>query len=231
MITTYQRTGAYHKKNKLECQDVIFQSESNTATIIAIADGVSSCENSKRGAEIACKAVSDIMLGETEYIFASPREKAAGLLISYVQGKLREEAAKGNSSFESYSSTLSFVCFNKLSGEIMSFVLGDSLLYLMMDGKLTLACTTEHFSGNQTYTTTTDGVEKVVEIKRLYSYRNVKFVLATDGAWREFYENGAVCSSAEIAMLNNDIAAYLDNKPCSDDCSIAIFDIAAEEGE
>lgn len=225
MITAYQKTGKYHLEKGLDNQDIVYEAESKTAKIIVIADGVSSCTNGKQGAEIACKAVSDIMLNETEYMFFSSKEKVAGLLSAYVYKKLSIVANKDNQPVSSYSSTLSFVCYNKINGKIMTFVLGDSLIYLISDGNMTLACEPELFENSKTYTTTTKNVAEVIEINVFIPQNLTRYLLATDGAWKTFYSGGILSNELEQAVKEGNIIAYLEEQQCKDDCSIVMMDV------
>ncbi len=222
----YQKTGEYHLLHGLQSQDVVMQAENDTAKISVIADGVSSCENGRRGAEIACEAVSSVMLNETDYIFAASKGKTASLLSAYIYKKLLMEARAHNKPVESYASTLSFVCYNKLSGETMTFVLGDSLVYLIEQGDVTLACSTEIFYNHMTHTTTTKNVADVIDIN-FSKKSDVKFLLATDGAWKTFYSGGGGLLSREMlqAVEEDNVGGYLASQRCADDCSVAIIEI------
>lgn len=225
-ISVYQKTGEYHLLNDMQSQDTVLQEESKTAKISVIADGVSSCENSKRGAEIACEAVSRLMLNETEYLFAASKKKIADLISAYVYKKLLEEARAHNNSVDSYASTLSFVCYNKLSGEVMTFVLGDSLVYIIDQGAIALSCTPSVIYEHMTYTTTTKNVADIIKVD--FSKKNdVKFLLATDGAWKTFYYGGGGSFSRELlkAVEEDNIDSYLENQHCVDDCSIVTIAI------
>lgn len=225
MKTTYQKTGKYHLEKGLYNQDIVYDAESKTAKIIVIADGVSSCTNGGKGAEIACKAVSDIMLKETEYMFSSSNEKVAGLLSAYVYKKLITVANEDNQPVGSYSSTLSFVCYNKISGQIMTFILGDSLIYLILDGIMTLACKPKLFDDSKIYTTTTQNVAEVIEINVFESKNSARYLLATDGAWKTFYSGGALSDKIEQAVREEKIIDYLEEQQCTDDCSIIMMDV------
>ena len=221
----YQKTGKYHLEAGIDNQDAVFEAESGSAKIIAIADGVSCCENSKKGAEAACKAVSKIMLEETEYMFSSGTEKVKGLLFAYVYKKIREEAEKNGHTPESYSSTLAFVCINKISGEVMTFVLGDSLVYRISEGEMSLACSPQLSGDSKTYTTTTEGAEQIIEINTFMPKEKLCFLLATDGAWKCFYSGGVMSEKAQMAVREGNIIGYLEAQECSDDCSIVMMDV------
>lgn len=223
--TAYQKTGKYHLEKGLDNQDVVYEAESETAKIIVIADGVSSCTNAGKGAEIACKAVSDIMLNETAYMFSSSSGKVADLLSAYVYKQLNIAAKKDNQPISSYSSTLSFVCYNKISREIMTFILGDSLIYMILDGNMTLACKPKLFDDSKTYTTTTQNVAEIIEINVFLSQNSTLYLLATDGAWKTFYSGGVLSDKIEQAVRAEKIIDYLEEQQCTDDCSIVMMDV------
>lgn len=165
------------------------------------------------------------MLNETEYMFSSAHKKAAGLLAAYVYKTLRAAAEKEGDDVCSYSSTLSFVCFNKISGKVMTFLLGDSLIYLISDGIMSLACSPEILEDSKTYTTTTEGAAEIIDINIFLPEENSTYLLATDGAWKSLYSGGTLSEEAEKAVKEENIIDYLEKQHCVDDCSVAILEI------
>lgn len=226
MEATYQKTGEYHLKNGLDNQDAVYEAESKTAKIVVIADGVSACCNGKQGAEISCRAVGDIMLNETEYMFSASKEKIAGLLSSYVYKQLSIIAKKDNQPVSSYASTLSFVCCNKINGKVMTFVLGDSLIYRISDGNILLACKPNLSDNSEIYTTTTRNVAEAIEINISASPESGQYLLATDGAWTTFYSDGVLSYELEQAVTEGKIIDYLEKQQCTDDCSIVMIAVS-----
>jgi hypothetical protein len=108
----------------------------------------------------------------------------------------------------------------------MTFVLGDSLVYLIEQGNVTLACSTEIFYNHMTHTTTTKNVADVIDIN-FSKKSDVKFLLATDGAWKKFYSGGGGLLSREMlqAVEEDNVGGYLAGQRCEDDCSVAIIEI------
>ncbi|MCM1364871.1 MAG: protein phosphatase 2C domain-containing protein [Faecalibacterium sp.] len=225
--TAYTRIGEYHNEFGLPNQDAVLAAENQIAKIIVIADGVSSCKNSKKGAEIACRAVADAVLDDAEYIFTASKETTAKLMVEYIFQKLNDEAKATGESVESYSSTISFVCFNKISGDAMTFMLGDSLIYAFNDGELSLMCEPE-FADGGTYTTTTRNAENCVDINFVSANKYSYFMLCTDGAWSLFYENGRMKKDVSAMVEQNDdktLKEYFDAQECQDDCSCIIMNL------
>ncbi len=168
------------------------------------------------------------MLDEAEYIFASDKEKTAGLITAYIYKKLLIEANAQKEKVESFSSTLSFVCFNKINGNILTFNLGDSLIYSVHENTFLLACSPVLIKENSTLTTTTQGVEKYVDVNIFPCENYFRFVLCTDGAWRTFYKNGVLREDVSCVMKSdnmNSVKNYFDAQNCFDDCSCIVMNI------
>lgn len=224
----YKKTGNYHIANGLPNQDCVWEAENEIIKVAIIADGVSTCKNSLKGAEIVCKAVGEILLDEAEYIFASGKEKTAGLIAAYIYKKLLIEANVQKEKVESFSSTISFVCFNKAIGKVMTFVLGDSLIYGIKGDSFLLACSPVISDENGILTTTTHGIEDYIDINIFSTDDYSRFVLCTDGAWRTFYKDGRLQKNIS-SMINckhiESIKKYFDAQNCFDDCSCIIMNI------
>lgn len=203
-------------------QDTVLEDENSFAKIIAVADGVSTCKNSKRGSQIACEAVADILLNETEYIFASREKKIADLLVSFIKSKLKAEAEKSGEDIESYSSTISFVCLNKADGRILKFVLGDSLIYAWDKGELVLACCPD-LPESGTYTTTTEDADECVDVSFARAEDHSQLIVCSDGAWSSFYRCGMMKQEAVQAAAESRLHEFLEEQDCPDDCSCAVM--------
>lgn len=224
----YQKTGNYHITNGLPNQDFVWEAENEIIKAVIIADGVSTCKNSLKGAETACKAIAEILLDDAEYIFASDKEKTAGLIVAYIYKKLLIEANAQNENVESFSSTLSFVCFNKVTRNVLTFVLGDSLIYGVGKDSFRLIGSPVFFEGNGTFTTTTQGVESCVDINIFSEDDFSRFILCTDGAWRTFYKSGILKEDVSCVMKSENLISvknYFDAQNCFDDCSCIIMNI------
>lgn len=228
MKMLYQKSGSYHLMNGYENQDAVLKAESPTAEIIVLADGVSDCNKARRGAQIACEAVSDILLNETEYIFSCEKEKIKGLLTSYVRSQLQREARLTLTDVNEYASTLSFVCRNKISNEVLTFMLGDSMIYSVTDGRLAAEGSPVLTHTSAVYTTTTPCNERLAAAEIRQCGREEKFMIASDGAWRSFYTDGVLSDEVRSAVICNGIADFLEQRQCRDDCSIVILDVMQE---
>ena len=224
----YKKTGNYHIDNGLPNQDYVWEAENEIIKAAIIADGVSTCKNSLKGAEIVCKAVGEVLLDEADYIFASPKEKTVSLMVAYIYKKLLTEANAQKETVESFSSTLSFVCFNKANGKVLTFVLGDSLIYAVKGDSFLLACSPVFWDENRTLTTTTQNIEPYIDINIFSVNDYSRFVLCTDGAWKTFYKNGVLKKDILSAIKSDDMNSvknYFDAQICFDDCSCIVMNI------
>lgn len=168
------------------------------------------------------------MLDEADYIFASGKEKTAGLIVAYIYKKLLVEANVRKEEVESFSSTLSFVCFNKETKKVMTFVLGDSLIYGVKGDSFSLECSPVIPEENGTFTTTTQGAEDYININIFSVGDYSSFILCTDGAWKTFYKNGILKDEVSCVMKSENfvsVKSYFDDRNCFDDCSCIIMKI------
>lgn len=109
----YSKTGEYHKENNLDNQDYIYTQETAAGAFYAVTDGASSCENSRKGAEIACKISAKIILDDIDYYFDSKPEKTINLILSNIRNKINKVAGDLNENEMSFASTLCFICVHK----------------------------------------------------------------------------------------------------------------------
>lgn len=170
---------------------MLFFRENDRFDFYAVADGVSSCVNSKKGAEIACSVACDVMINEFDYYIDSPVRKAAWLITRHIQTKLSEYADRSTQKVETFASTLCFICIDKNSGRAFSFTLGDSHLYILNSGKICLAKETKLYRNNMICATVTESAEEAAIINSYNKEEYDGFVLCTDGVWKSLFTQNA----------------------------------------
>lgn len=126
-LFTARRRGSMHAKADMPCQDYCITAESAGCTILAAADGVSSCERSDIGSRLACEAaVKTVKMtagsckDEEELVkrllSVTFREKLTAAWISMIMEEMKTEhktehpetAAEQMEKFYKYASTLMF---------------------------------------------------------------------------------------------------------------------------
>ena len=218
----YTKLGEYHKVNKIENQDYIYSQENKEALFFAVADGVSSCKNSRAGAEIACKVSAKVILNDVDYYFASKPEKTIRLLLSNIKSEIHNTAIILNQEPISFASTLCFACINKQSGKIMLFVLGDSKIYCINKSNISQINRVQSYGENITCSTMTQHCETDARLELKTINCDDVFLLCTDGCWKTLFKT----DDNRIAMLEENIDyidRFLDKKTINDDCSYILI--------
>lgn len=134
-INQYTKTGEFHRKNRQECQDVVYYRENEDCKMIALADGASYCKNGKRGAAIACEAAMDFYMESGDDLEKFQEGKAAALVMEQIRYRLQKEAARENNDLDSYASTLAFVFYHKKKNSLTIFNLGDGGVFWTDEGQ------------------------------------------------------------------------------------------------
>lgn len=215
----YSKTGEYHKENNLDNQDYIYTQETAAGAFYAVADGASSCENSRKGAEIACKISAKIILDDIDYYFDSKPEKTINLILSNIRNKINKVAGDLNENEMSFASTLCFICVHKKRQQVMTFVLGDSKVFALYPESICQKNPVNAYKNNETCTVLTDFANEDVGFSIESYFANSQFVLCTDGCWKElFYMN----EDNRVAMRSESVEGiedYLESVKMFDDCS------------
>lgn len=229
-VTEYSRTGDTHIDSNTECQDVTFVSENSRFTVAVLADGVSSCENSRQGAQVACEAVAGLLLQLGELIYSYSKTKISFLMLEEVKCCLRKEAEKSNSSIESYSSTLSFCCIDKLDGKVMVFNLGDSaaIITTKKGEELTVESSRDELGA---FTTTKDAYRKAsVNFYDMADIDIHKIFLCSDGVLRNILIDSFVSEAFRRGLASDDysgIDAIIESGFKHDDRSYLSMDLSS----
>lgn len=224
-VKTYTKTGEYHTNNRTENQDAVIHAENEEFKIIALADGVSSCENGKAGAEIACRTVRDIFLSCGEIFFAYPHEQTAYLILAEIVRNLSAAAKQNNASVASYSSTLCLVCLEKRTGRVFTFQLGDSNIFFLSSSGFR-AINAKKFN-NLCFTTYPDADEQTCI--GVFETKNIDgIMICSDGAWQLLYDKNALEPDVLKSIQASDFdffADYFESRHNPDDCSYAILNL------
>ncbi len=215
----YSKIGEYHKKNNLENQDYTYTYETSEGAFYAIADGVSSCKNSREGAEIACAISAKVVLDDIDYYFDSNPEKTINLILANIRRRISQIAKEANQKDISYASTLCFVCVHKKRHQAMTFVLGDSRVYFFSSESVYQKNPVHAYEDNETCTTLTKFAQEDVGFSIDNFSEDNRFILCTDGCWKNLFYIDEKNNTAMKKVDNNEIMEYLNETMISDDCS------------
>lgn len=145
-LFTARRKGANHVLEKTPCQDYCLATSVNGCTILAVADGVSSCEYSDIGSKLACDAVVKIVSMASKsypsedtlidrFISVSFREKLVSVWIKLVMEEISKKniqsSAEQLKEFSKYGSTIMFALIT--DNWIVTGNLGDGQILVFND--------------------------------------------------------------------------------------------------
>lgn len=220
-ISQYTKAGEFHRKNRQECQDVVYYRENEDCQMIALADGASYCENGKRGAVIACEAAVDFYMEAGEDLEDFPEEKAAALVMEQIRYRLLEEAAREDNDLDSYASTLAFVFYNKKKGRLTAFNLGDGAIFWTDDQE----CHSMLMSSGRTKYQNTLSKKGATAYEAVLERKNVKGMesvwICSDGILNEMKEwkIEKVLKKDMVGMDYEDAGRRLNERTSEDDMS------------
>ena len=217
---SYSKTGSAHIADGICNQDAVLTASANGISLAVLADGVSSCENSRTGAEYVCGLIRDIMLTEADFYMSLKSKSIAGLIVGFVRDELKKLADGAGEEPVSYASTLCFVCIDSRRGKTLVFSLGDSRIYAVGSDSGTAALGREYEIAG--CATMTDGVQHKVYAEVFPSEKFDSFMLCSDGAWRLMTASEAIESKLQEDIAAEDVRSiyeFFDSADNQDDCS------------
>lgn len=227
MIISFSNIGAWHRLTNGENQDALFSAESEDHIVIALADGVSTCSEAKKGAEIACSAIADLFLRKADYFMSFDSEKIAEFAISHILYKLRQQAEADSKPVEEYSSTVAAVLFDKKSKRLLFLNVGDGIIIATSRDKIgVIAASSDSTSG--CCVTTTDGAQAMAKAGVLDAEQIDSVILCSDGAWRNMYSGTRLTPDAQEMLIKQqfgELGEYLKTQNCEDDHSFISMEI------
>ncbi len=195
-----------------------------------LADGVSAVKCGGEGARLACETVIHILLAEGLRLFDMDTKLSARLIIERVLDRIKKEKCADCPA--DCASTLAFVLRDKAKGRLLTFSLGDTLIYAISDQGCRLLSHPDADSIGRCCVTTTRGAfsRAEIEVHMISDQRAV--MLCTDGAWQSMYEEARLSQALEAELMCGNYAALkkhlIANAP-EDDCSFIVMNLTADE--
>lgn len=227
-VQKYSKIGEYHKTSGSENEDVILIRKNSQFIFCALADGVSSREFSKEGAQIACDTAAQLFMRTDRQLLNCEKTKAVNVLLSEVLYNLKSYSKQKEVSIKEYASTLMFVLFDKKTNTVYILNLGDGICVATLgDAFFEIAHSDEEADG--CFVTTTENVNDYVFFEKYDAYKYDSFILMSDGAWRTIYNNGKIEDVYKEYVINKDIKKLqkvFDETAIDDDCSFLCVDLS-----
>lgn len=226
-INELSNIGRHHIDANEDNQDAICHGQNRYFSVISLADGVSTCPEAKSGAEIASKAITNLLLKKGEYFLEFEVEQIAEFALSQILYEVKQRAAQDSKDINDYSSTISSVLVDKKKRKMLSLNLGDSIIMAVENG---LCRVIDVPSGNSSgcYVTTTKNVSTMISVKVLDVSLFESIVICSDGAWRHMFIKNKLKPEVATLLLNNEydgLKEFLIKQNCFDDYSFISLDM------
>lgn len=225
MVSYMNEAGIRHKCSSLFNQDAITYKENEKYFVMALADGISACKNSRQGARVTCDALAECLMEQSEYFFKKNQRENVLCIIGRILHELEKTARKGTKNISDYSSTSAAVLIDKKRKKMYYFNLGDSLIMATKEDKCSVVSMPSD-SRNGCYSTTTANAEFVVDTGIIDIHDINSIVICSDGAWRLMYENTKLYTDVRKRLIKCDYNSLKDtlmNKERLDDCSFISY--------
>lgn len=230
MIKELSIRGKYHIDNNGENQDAICYGENVHFSVISLADGVSTCERAKCGAEIASNAMTSLLLKKGDYFFEFEEEQIADFILSHIVYKLEKKAMEEMKDISEYSSTIASVLVDKKNGRLLCFSVGDSMILAVGNGKCRMIATPSD-SMQGCCVTTTKNAKAMTSVHIFSTEKLESVVICSDGAWRNMFSKSRLKPEVENMLVNNEyegLKDFLVLQKSFDDCSFVSLDVSPE---
>lgn len=220
MVLKFAKRGLRHVKNNSDIEDYTCYLESERFLVIALADGVSTCSNSKAGAKVAAEALAKIFFQKAEYFFEFSESRICDYVMSHVLYELNKCVSTNGGRLEDYSSTLAAVLYDRIEEKYIVLNLGDSLILASGFGKTEIIGKPSDSTSGCPCTTTINA-KALTNITKLNGAFEAVTIMS-DGAWRELFDRNELKKETEAMFINGDfdgLQAYLNEKNINDDSS------------
>ena len=219
MIVTYTKTGTRHQSLGQNCQDAVFYQDTPELTFLALADGVSACENSRVGAELACRTAAEYVIDYASTFQNCGETKIAYLILDQVRYELENKAREMDWEPETLASTLSFCCVRKATREVLAFHLGDGGIYTMQEAGLSILLSPEGRPMGPANTITRNN-HRAAQVRSFSLPNSARFFLCSDGVLkllRSHPEKDALTAALDTGDFEL-FGTLLDRMDSPDDC-------------
>ncbi|MCR5607870.1 MAG: protein phosphatase 2C domain-containing protein [Lachnospiraceae bacterium] len=226
-INKFSEIGKHHIETGKENQDALCFDENEKVCVISLADGVSTCSESKKGAEIACATITDFFMKMGEELLGFNEKNIANFIVSRIMYELKKYADENSKNVEDYSSTIASIMIDKRSNKMLCFSLGDSLVGTVKEGNYSVVIPPSD-STDGCYVTTTRGAADEAKIKVTNVGVTESLFICSDGAWKKMYERNKINEDICRIIENKDyysLEKYLKKEDNFDDLSFISVDI------
>ena len=227
MIYEYSRTGLRHERDGAPNEDHICRAEDGRTSVMALADGVSTCTMAGEGAETAAEAITGLLRGKGDILLEHEEKDIAEIVTGHVLFELESRADKGQYTAIDYSSTLSGVMHDRQNDKLLIYNLGDCMVITAQDGRCSIAAA-PYDSTDGCCVTTTRNAASAADVRKMDA-EDIDFaVICSDGAWREMLRGNRLDKEVMEMIASGkfeELGAYLEERGCEDDNSFVALSL------
>lgn len=219
--------GSHHNYDNDFNQDSIMYGENERFCAMVLADGVSSCSESAKGAEIVCSAVTAYLLKNGERLFCIHEYEIAECITSHILYKLERVSTEELNDIEEYSSTVAFILCDRNTRKMLYFSIGDSLIIAVKQSNCSIVAMPGD-SRNGCYVTTTEDAPAMAKTGIIGTENINSIIICSDGAWRLMYNRNRLHQDIKSLLIARNFTALKDiltAKERFDDCSFISVDL------
>ena len=213
----FSTVGRHHEQN----QDFFLFDKSRTYCAMVLADGVSTCSKSGKGAETVCHAVTEYLLQHGKRFFAMDSQEATNYLLDYILFKLKQTAEQESALLEEYSSTMACILVDRYQNQMLYFSIGDSLILAAKEDKCSVVAMPSD-SRNGCCVTTTFNASAMAKAGKIDTKNIHSVIICSDGAWHHMYHRNRLNPLVKETLIHQDyeqLKDFLMEKDRFDDCS------------
>ncbi len=230
IINEFSEIGTRHSALNEGNQDAVCYGVNGRYAAISLADGVSSCKRAKAGAEIASRAMTNLLLKKGERFFAFEEQQIAELALSHIFFELRKQAGEAHEDVNAYSSTIASVLFDRKMHRMLCLNLGDGIILAEAGGMCRVLAMSSDSSDGCCVTTTKNGAA-MATVKIVEKCYDGSVAICSDGAWSKMYAKNKLKPEVSALLANHDfdkLKGFLSSQGCADDYSFISIEFSGK---
>lgn len=227
MIKQFSKPGEHHCFDSMQNQDAIAVAKDKRYIAISLADGVSTCSEGKRGADIACKAINTLLKQNASFFFRFDKTQIAEIALTHIFFRLNKQAKQDGQDVAAYSSTISSVLIDAKQKKAILINLGDGIIIGTSREAIKVLAMPGDSTGGCYVTTTKNAISKldvqIIDIKNMDS-----ITICSDGAWKEMFCKTRIKPEISHHLLHHEfdrLEHFLERQNCFDDYSFVCAEL------
>ena len=191
-VSSFRKTGKYHKEHGLLCQDQVFYRENDHSQSIILADGTGDSNANVPCVEEVTKFAADTLL-----LYADREAEGHNEMLEYLMGGIVGIISKYMDRYhlcaETFGSTLMGAAVNQRENRYLLLHLGDGIIVGSDDQQSRVLSYPINRKPDQTFLTISDNISERIKVKSGDLGELSRIILCSDGVYdwpvsREFTE-------------------------------------------